>query len=241
MLSPHMLRSIRPDLRAVAFALLTACAAPTAQRAAPASARAPESTPRGPREDPPAAKPGAVVGTPELVRLLILDTNLRAPSQLPDDRSLLWGASAVLPAVAACREESGLRVHWVELEWHVDDAGKIRKTLAHPVFERPKGEPQEIDDATLRCIEQRAAAPPFTAAKGRPVARVFALIGFELPDLAGAATARDVAFHPELDGHCRLSEDCPANKHCEQPPLVPCPRAAQMNPATPAPIGADEH
>lgn len=229
-----MPRSIAYDVAAFALALLTGCAAPVVQQGAPAPGHPTGSAPAS----RPAAAPDDAAGAPVLVRLLVLDTHAADPKRLPDDRSFLAGASAVLAEVAGCRAQTRSRAHWVEIEWHVDDAGEILETVAHPVFIPPEGQPRAIDDATLRCIERRAAAPPFTAAKGRPTARVFALVGFELPALADGAPARDLPFYPEPDGYCRLHDECPEHKHCEQPPRVHCPRAGEVDPAAPVPEGA---
>lgn len=216
------------SLQVLALLVLGACASPAADPRAPAPR-----TPPPPVETAPGVLPGDAAGEAVVARLVVLDGNERAPKHLADDRSLLAGARAVLGAVARCRTETRSRAHWVEIEWQVDAAGRVLKTVAHPVFIPPEGQPRAIEDATLRCIEQRAAAPPFTGATGAATARAFALIGFDLPEPASGEAVEEVPFVPELDGHCRLQEDCPADKHCEAPPRVPCPRARAANPRAP--------
>ncbi len=200
---------------------------------------APSSEPRGPHVEPPppapaqsasagAALPKPAPGTvvePVLVRLIALDTNEKAPTRLPDARAFQPGVRAVLGDVARCRARTSSRAHWVEVEWRVDDAGKVDRVVAHPLFVMPEGKPPAIEDVTLRCIEESARNPPFSAAKGRAKARVFALVGFGLVEAHQAAPlAPGEEFYPSVDGHCRLSYECPEAKRCDEPPSVRCPR-----------------
>jgi hypothetical protein len=158
----------------------------------------------------------------------VLDTNERAPKRLPTDPAFVRGASAVLRELAGCRAKAGSKGHWVRLEWRVDPAGRATKVVAHQVHVPPADRPRPLSDEARSCMEAAAGTPVFAGAKVGVEARVFALVGFELPDDRGAALLRSgERFTPLLEGQCQLDDVCPPEKVCEEPPRVRCPRALE--------------
>lgn len=209
-------------------ALVAACgggSAPTQAPQAPASASAPAASASSapPRvEDPPPKD----LPLPALVQVTVLDTNERAPRRLPVDPAFARGASGVLRELARCRAKAGSKGHWVYVEWRVDEAGRATKVTALQVHVPPAPQPAPLAPEALRCMEASAASPAFTGAKAGAAVRVLALVGFELPEDEARPLQPSEELHPEMDGHCRLVDVCPADKRCEQAPRVRCPRAA---------------
>lgn len=171
------------------------------------------------------------------MRLNVQDTNLTKPGAIPDERLMLGGARRLLPGVAKCWASTASTAHWVEVEWRVDDLGAALDVKADPVFQPPAERPPVISAGTLDCVAAAARAIRFTASPGRKSARVIALYGVDLPELAGQPSAK-IPFYPNQDGTCSEAEDCPANKQCMEPPPVACPREAGVAPQ-PAPEDAD--
>lgn len=216
------------------LAIASACGggsspAPQAPQAPPSASSAAASTSGSAASPAPVGDPRLKeLPLPALVEVTVLDTNERAPKRLPIDPAFVRGASGVLRELARCRAKAGSKGHWVHLEWRVDEAGKATKVVAHQVHVPPAPQPRPLADEALRCMEASAASPAFVGAKVGAVARVFALVGFDLPE--GETGARTLGhgdgFYPEEDGGCRLEYTCPADKRCAEPPRVRCPRVA---------------
>lgn len=224
-----MLSSSRTLSLGSAIALVAACGgsapatqAPLASSAAPVASAS--TAPPARAEDPPPKD----LPLPALVEVTVLDTNERAPRRLPIDPAFVRGASAVLRELARCRAKAGSKGHWVNLEWRVDEAGKATKVVAHQVHVPPADQPRPLADDALRCMEASAGTPAFVGAKVGAPLRVFALVGFELPEGESGEMALGAGdrFYPEMDGRCRLDATCPPTKRCEEPPRVRCPRAS---------------
>lgn len=175
--------------------------------------------------------------SPALVRLNVQDTNLTKPGAIPDERLMLGGARTLLPGVAQCWASTASTARWIEVEWRVDDVGAPVDVKAHPVFQPPAGSPPVISQGTLECVAVAARAIRFTASPGRKPARVIALYGVNLPELAGQPVAK-IPFYPNQDGTCSEAEECPANKRCMEPPPMACPREMGIAPQ-PTPDDAD--